>query len=69
MTLMTIQNATSTNVMTVNFIMPVTGVTYFDLQGACPNGTAQLQAMPAITSPFNRPACPSIIVTVNKVSD
>lgn len=69
MTLMTIQNATSTNVMTVNFIMPVTGVTYFDLQGASPDGTAQLQAMPAITSPFNRPACPSIIVTVNKVSD
>lgn len=69
MTLFTIQNATSTNCMTVNFMLPVTGVTYFDLQGASPDGSAQLQSMPAITSPFNRPACPSIIVTLNKTSD
>lgn len=69
MTLQTIQNSSTTNVMTVNFMLPVTGVTYFDLQGASPDGSAQLQAMPAITSPFNRPACPSIIVTLNKTSD
>lgn len=69
MTLGTIQNSTSTNVMTVNFILPVTKTTYFDLVGASPDGLAQMQAMPAITSPFARPACPSIIVTINKCSD
>lgn len=68
-TIFTIQNATSTNVMTVNFIMPVTKTTYFDLVGACPDGSALMQAMPAVNSPFQRPAAPSIIVTVNKVSD
>lgn len=69
MTLQTIQNATSTNVMTVNFILPVTKTTYFDLVGASPDGTAHMQAMPAITSPFARPAAPSIIVTMQKTSD
>lgn len=69
MTLLTIPN-TATNVMTVNFLVNVvTNNTYFDFQGASTGGAGQLQAMPAITSPFNRPACPSVIVTVNKISD
>ncbi len=67
-TLMTIQ-ANATNVMTVNFFTRVTATSYFDLQAASTDGNGLLQAMPAITTPFHRPAVPSIIVTVNKLSD
>lgn len=67
-TIMTIA-ANATNVMTVNLFLNVTAPSYFDLQGASTDGNGLLQALPAITSPFNRPAMPSIIVTVNKISD
>lgn len=67
-TIMTIQQ-NATNVMTVNLFLTITAPAYFDLQGASTDGNGLLQALPAITSPFNRPAMPSIIVTVNKISD
>lgn len=67
-TIMTIQQ-NATNVMTVNLFLTVTSPSYFDLQGASTDGNGLLQALPAITSPFKRPAMPSIIVTVNKISD
>lgn len=69
MTLMTIANS-ATNVMTVNYnVNVVTNNTFFDFQAASTGGAGILQSMPAIASPFNRPACPAVIVTVNKMSD
>jgi hypothetical protein len=58
--------ATVLQTMTVNFILTVTGPTYFELEMQANNTGCVLQATSATG---NIPDSPSIIVTINRVSD
>lgn len=60
--------ANSERVVTVTYIVPFTAGQYFELKMCGDDAQVSLQATAIQLSP-TRPACPSIIVTVNKISD
>ena len=63
-----LQNANDYRLLVVTFIVPAIANDYFELVQSTTNINAGLAAVGTLTNP-TRPAIPSIIVTINKVSD
>lgn len=51
-----------------NFVLPMVANDYFELVWACDNANIQMAATPAQTTPYVRPAIPSLILTVTQVN-
>jgi hypothetical protein len=52
------------NVAALNFLVTAAANDYFELAYAVTSTSVTIEAIPAITSPYTRPATPSVIVTV-----
>lgn len=62
----TIKSNTDVLVPAWNYVFPMTAGDYFELVWACDNTSVLLSAHPVQTSPFNKPAIPSVILTVTQ---
>jgi len=63
-----LQNSNDYRCLTVTFIVNAVANDYFEFLQASTNISAGLTAIGTLTNPV-RPSCPSIIVTINKISD
>jgi hypothetical protein len=68
-TRLTLTAANEIRVLTVTFIEDVTAECYYELVHVTDDAAMSLLAQPAVTAYYTAPAMPSIIVTINKVSD
>lgn len=64
----TIQGSSTQQVAAWNFVLPLNAGQYFELMWAVDDTNVSLYHSVAQTSPFARPAIPSVILTVSQVS-
>ena len=64
----TISGSSTQQVAAWNFVLPLNAGQYFELVWAADNTDVSLYHSAAQTSPFARPAIPSVIMTVSQVS-
>jgi hypothetical protein len=58
---------TSDNPQVISFLVEASGGDYYEIMWATPDDHVELVAYPALTVPFNLPATPSALLSVNQV--